>query len=191
MKTVHSLAGAAGVAITIVAAGAVLMPEAPVAAEGAASAMVQPDGTIVMTTQNYQRDWTMLGIFGHLDDNGVKQFNVVYTQPETATAYRETGEFPAGAVIIKELRQGVTAGEGDDKVSSLGVLNGWFTMIKPPKTNAPQGPLWGDGWGWAKFNVDAPNATITKDYKTECIGCHSPVKNTDFIHVEGYPQVRN
>ena len=179
-------------AVAVVAALAVTtLVEAPVADEGAASAMVEPDGTIVMTTQNYARDWTMLGIFARLDDNGVKQFNVVYTQPETVTAYRQTGEFPEGAVIIKELRQGVTAAEGDSEVSSLGVLTGWFALVKPPKTNAPQGPLWGDGWGWAKFDVDAPNATITTNYQTDCVGCHMPVKNTDFIHVEGYPLLRN
>jgi len=165
--------------------------EAPVADEGAASAMVSPDGSIVMTTQNYQQDWTMMGIFARLDENGVKQFNVVYTQPETVTAYRQTGEFPEGAVMIKELRQGVTEAEGDDKVSSLGALKGWFAMIKPPKANAPQGPLWGDGWGWAKFDADAPDATTTRNYQTECVGCHTPVKNTEFIHIEGYPLLRN
>lgn len=165
--------------------------EASVADEGAAAAMVDPDGTIVMTTQNYQRDWTMLGTFIHLDDNGAKQINVVYTQPETVTAYRETGKFPEGAVIIKELRQGITTAEGDTKVSSLGALNGWFTLIKPPTANAPQGPLWGDGWGWAKFDANAPDATTTTNYRTECIGCHTPVKNTDFLHVEGYPLLRD
>ena len=153
--------------------------------------MVGADGSIVMTTANYQRDWTMLGIFARLDSDGVRQFNVVYTQPETVSAYRATGEFPEGAVFIKELRQGVTNAEGDDKVSSLGMLTGWFAMIKPPKTGGPEGPLWGDGWGWAKFDVDAPSATITKNYQTDCIGCHMPVKNTDFIHIEGYPLLRN
>jgi len=187
MKAVYSLAGVTVVAAVVVAATVT----APAADQGAASAMIQPDGSIVMTTQDYRRDWTMLGIFARLDDNGVKQFNVVYTQPETAAAYRRTGAFPPGAVIIKEMRQGVTRAEGDDKVSSLGVLDGWFAMIKPPVTGAPQGPLWGDGWGWAKFDVDAPNATITKNYKTDCVGCHTPVKNTDFIHVEGYPQLRD
>jgi hypothetical protein len=187
MISLPHLSAVAAVAVLAVA----MAVETPVADEGAASAMVSPDGTIEMTTQDYQRDWTMLGIFARLDENGVNQFNVVYTQPETVTAYRETGEFPEGAVIIKELRQGITAAEGGDKVSSLGVLTGWFTLIKPPKSNAPQGPLWGDGWGWAKFNADAPDSTITRSYKTECIACHSPVKNTDFIHVEGYPLLRN
>ncbi|MEJ8571175.1 cytochrome P460 family protein [Microbaculum marinum] len=183
MKALHYLAGLAAVI------GAVSV-DAPAADEGAASAMVKPDGTIVMTTQNYQRDWTMLGTFIHLGGSGAKQINVIYTQPETVTAYRESGEFPEGTVIIKELRDGVTTGEGDDMVSSLGELKGWFAMIKPPETNPPQGPLWGDGWGWAKFNADAPEATITTNYQTDCIGCHIPVQDTDFIHVEGYPLLR-
>ncbi len=183
MRAIYYLAAAAACAV-------LLMAQAGIAGEDAAAEMVKPDGTIVMTTQDYQRDWTVLGTWAHLDDNGVQQFNVVYTQPETVTAYRQTGKFPAGAVLIKELRQGVTTVDGKDKVSSLGALTGWFVLIKPPETGAPQGPLWGDGWGWAKFNANAPDATITKNYRTECIACHAPVKSTDWVHIQGYPAIR-
>lgn len=186
MKALYQLAAVGAVATLLVAAKA----DAPVADEQTAAAMVGPDGSIVMTVADYQRDWTVLGVFAHLGDDGVRQFNVVYTQPESATAYRATGAFPAGTVIVKELREGTTAKEGDDKVSSLGLLTGWFVLIKPPETGGPEGPLWGEGWGWAKFNVDAPSATITTSYKTDCIGCHEPVRSTDFIHIEGYPLLR-
>lgn len=183
MKAFCSLAGGAAVA-------AFFMAQASAADDNAAAAMVKSDGTIVMTTQDYQRDWTVLGTWAHLDQEGVKQFNVVYTQPETVTAYRTTGKFPEGAVLIKELRQGITTVTGKDKVSSLGALTGWFVLIKPSKTNAPQGPLWGDGWGWAKFNANTPDATITTNYRTDCLGCHAPVKSTDWVHVQGYPAIR-
>lgn len=180
MKSRYLLAGIAASAM-IAAAGA------PAADDSAAAAMVKPDGTIVMTTQDYQRDWSLLGTFAHLGTDEVAQFNVVYTQPETVTAYRETGVFPEGAVLIKELRKGVTTNDGGGNVSSLGALTGWFVLIKPSKTDPPRGPLWGDGWGWAKFNVDAPDATITKNYRTDCIECHLPVEDTDWVHVDAYP----
>lgn len=183
MKAFFSVAGGA-------ACAALLVAHAAFAEEGAAAAMVKKDGTIVMTTQDYQRDWAVLGTWAHLDQDGVKQFNVVYTQPETITTYRATGKFPEGTVLIKELRQGVTSKDGDDKVSSLGALTGWFVLIKPSQANPPQGPLWGDGWGWAKFDANAPDATVTKNYRTECIACHAPVKSTDWVHVEGYPAIR-
>lgn len=162
----------------------------PQGGEGAAAEMIKPDGAIVMTNQNYQREWTMLGIWAHLKGEGVEQFNVVYTQPETVASYRETGEFPEGSVLIKELRQAVTAGESGEAVSSLGALTGWFVLIKPPRSGGPQGPLWGDGWGWAKFNANTPDATITENYKTDCIQCHLPVESTDWVHVQGYPAIR-
>lgn len=182
--------GLAAVAVIAIALASQATAQTPVLAEGAAAQMTQTDGSIVMTTEDYQRDWALLGIFAHLGDGGTKQFNVVYTQPETVTAYRESGLFPPGAVLIKELRHGVTKDDGDEKVSSLGELTGWFVLIKPPETGAPQGPLWGDGWGWAKFNVDAPDATITKNYQSDCIACHLPVKDTDWVHVEAYPAIR-
>jgi len=187
MKTALYLSGTA----ILAAAAVILAHAAPVAAEGAANAMVQPDGSIVMTKENYARDWSVLGVFAHLDDAGVKQFNVVYTQPETVIAYQQTGEFPEGAVLIKELRDGVTEGDGDDRTSHLGALKGWFAMIKPPRENGPQGPLWGDGWGWAKFNADAPDATITTNYEQDCLGCHMPVKATDWVHIQAYPMLRD
>ncbi|XWN33467.1 MAG: cytochrome P460 family protein [Devosia sp.] len=180
MKALYVLAGMAAVVVAS-------MAETPASFNGAADAMVKPDGTIVMTRADYQRDWTALGTWAHVGKEGVARFNVVYTQPETVTSYRKTGEFPAGAVLIKELRKGVTKGDGDNEVSSLGALTGWFVMIKPSPTETPEGPLWGEGWGWAKFDVDAPEATITKSYKTDCRQCHVPVKDTDWVHVTGYP----
>jgi len=168
MKPHHLMAGMAASAFIAIAGSTA-------ADDSAAAAMVKPDGTIVMTTEDYQRDWSLLGTFAHLDAEGVKQFNVVYTQPETVSAYRETGVFPPGAVIIKELRKGVTTDDGGGPVSSLGALTGWFVLIKPPKADPPQGPLWGEGWGWAKFAVDAPDATVTRNYRTDCLECHRPV----------------
>jgi len=183
MKTLALCAAVAAVAF-------VTMAQAPAADDSAAgAAMVKPDGTIVMTTQDYQRDWAFLGTFAHPGDDGVKKFNVIYTQPETVSAYRETGEFPEGAVLIKELRGSEIKDNGGGPVASLGELTGWFVMIKPPKEGGPQGPLWGDGWGWAKFDVDAPDATISTDYQKDCIACHLPVKDTDWVHVYAFPSL--
>lgn len=180
MRVIYILAGVAAVVIVSVA-GSIASSNV------AADSMVKPGGTIVMTSADYQRDWTVLGTWAHVGKEGVAQFNVVYTQPEAVTSYRETGTFPAGAVLIKELRNGVTTGGNGNEVSSLGALTGWFVMIKPSLADTPEGPLWGDGWGWAKFDVDAPDATITKNYKTDCLSCHVPVKGTDWVHVDGYP----
>lgn len=182
MRASHLLTATAALALALTAHAA-----RPAADESTAAAMVGPDGSIRMTSADYQRDWSALGTFAHLGADGVTQFNVVYTEPATVTAYRETGAFPPGAVIIKELRKGVTAEDGDSKVSSFGALTGWFVLIKPPATDPPEGPLWGEGWGWAKFDVGAPDATITRNFRTDCLECHRPVEATDWVHVDAYP----
>ena len=51
-------------------------------------------------------------------------------------------------------------------------------------------PNWGDGWGWALFLVDDKSKNVATDYKKGCIGCHIPVKDTDWIHLHGYPVLR-
>ncbi|BCR05371.1 hypothetical protein DESUT3_24400 [Desulfuromonas versatilis] len=60
-------------------------------------------------------------------------------------------------------------------------------MVKDAKGRFPGNPPWGDGWGWALFSADDPATTVTKDYKTECIQCHLPVKENDWVYTYGYP----
>ena len=59
--------------------------------------------------------------------------------------------------------------------------------VKDTEGRFSSNPLWGDGWGWALFNADQPDKTVTKNYKTECLGCHIPARNDDWIYLSGYP----
>jgi Cytochrome P460 len=60
-------------------------------------------------------------------------------------------------------------------------------MIKDTKGRFANNPVWGDGWGWALIKTDSSNRSVTTNYGTECLPCHMPAKNTDWIYVEGYP----
>jgi hypothetical protein len=104
-------------------------------------------------------------------------------------AYRETGAFPDGAVIVKELFAAATEDMTTGRVSHAHEVEGWFVMIKDAKGRFPDHGLWGDGWGWALFYADDPSTTVTEDYEAECIACHIPAEETDWIYVEGYPQL--
>lgn len=66
-------------------------------------------------------------------------------------------------------------------------VEGWFVMVKDTKGRFGSNPLWGDGWGWALFNADRPNIPVTRNYKTECVGCHVPARDDDWIYLSGYP----
>ena len=61
-------------------------------------------------------------------------------------------------------------------------------MIKDSKNRFEKdNPLWGEGWGWALFKPDDTSMNLTKNYKTDCLGCHIPAKNKDWIYTEAYP----
>ncbi len=122
-------------------------------------------------------------------EGGASGFHDVYTEASTLAHYRETGTFPDGATLVKELR----ASEAGDYSTGKGVnhataeLKQWFVMIKDSTGRFSDNPLWGDGWGWALFKPNAESTNAASDYKTDCLGCHVPAQKTDWIYVEAYP----
>lgn len=140
------------------------------------------------------RSWHFLGSWGVATDVkgavGSKGFHNVYTQPETVKAFRKTGKFPDGAVLIKELLEAKTDGMTTGKISYATKTDGWFVMVKDTKGRFKGNPLWGNGWGWALFNADNPRKTSTEGFKFECLPCHVPAKKDDWIYVRAYPDLR-
>lgn len=151
------------------------------------SPYVDAEGTISLP-EGF-RDWAYLGTWSIADDEGMGAagFHVVYTQPETVAAYRKTGRFPDGAVLVKELFETTSGDLTTGHVSWARKATGWFVMIKDANGRFPGHPLWGDGWGWALFQADAPDVAVTKDYKAECLSCHVPARDNDWIYIQGYP----
>ena len=115
----------------------------------------------------------------------------VYTQPETIAAYNKTGEFPDGAVLVKEVREskadrlttGHAAWSTDMKV--------WFVMIKDRQERFDDNDHWGDGWGWALFEAKDPTKNVSAGYDTSCLACHVPAEKNDWVYVYGYPDLKN
>ncbi len=140
------------------------------------------------------RSWHFLGTWGVATDEddqvGSKGFHNVYTQPETVAAFRKSGKFPDGAVLVKELIKATTDTMTTGEISYATETEGWFIMIKDSKGRFKGNPLWGDGWGWALFNADDPAATVTEDYKDDCLPCHQPAKQDDWIYLHGYPVLK-
>lgn len=116
-------------------------------------------------------------------------FHDVYADGNAVDVYRKTGKFPDGAAIVKELRAATsgnyTTGKGVSYANST--IKQWFVMIKDTKGRFPKNGSWGDGWGWALVKNDGTNINTSTDYKKDCTGCHTPVKDKDWIYVEGYP----
>lgn len=140
---------------------------------------------------DYRRDWVQLGIFSVLadaPDEGAKELHIVYTQPESVDAYRRTGTFPDGAVLIKDVFATRTESLTTGTSSYAEALIGRFIMVKDQTdSHAGASPLWGDGWGWAFYEGADTETTVTTDYQADCLGCHEPARDQDLVYVQGYP----
>jgi len=148
---------------------------------------VGESGSIHLPDVDFRAAWTMLGAWSVAGEEGAEGMHVVYTQPETVRHYRETGVFPDGAVLIKELLAAKTEEMTTGTVSHATDPVGWFVMVKSAEPRFPDNALWGDGWGWAYFDPKDRTTTTTEDYDAECKTCHVPAEDTDWIYVRGYP----
>ena len=151
-----------------------------------------PNDATLTVPDDYQTEYVLIGSWSIADEDkaGAAGFHQVYTQPETVRYYRQHGEFPEGAVLVKELRKASTQKLTTGTASFSTDIDGWFVMVKGDNKSTTDDPLWGDGWGWAYFGADDPKTTTTENYRTECIACHLPAKSDDWVYVSGYPILR-
>lgn len=143
---------------------------------------------------SYRDDWILLGSFSILDDEtgrGASQLHVVYAEPATVVAYRQSGRFPDGAVLVKDVFSTTTDDLTTGTVSYADSLLGRFVMVKGAAgRHAGRSPLWGDGWGWAFYEGSETARTTTSDYRQDCLGCHEPARGQDLVYVQGYSALR-
>jgi hypothetical protein len=154
------------------------------------SPYVDDQGSITLP-EVYRIDWACLGSWIVPDEKAPGYgFHNVYTQRGTEAAYQETGRFPDSAILVKEIRKISSADLPTGHASWAGDMNLWFVMIKDTEGRFPGNPNWGNGWGWAMFKADDPMKNVCTDFKKDCIGCHMPAKNTDWVFIQGYPDLR-
>jgi hypothetical protein len=142
--------------------------------------------------ENYRTRYQALGTWAIAADTGrsSKEMHEVYASPGAIDAYRKSGNFPEGTVLVKEVFGTTTAGMTTGTVSHPTTLKGWFVMVRDSGNTRQGNKLWGDGWGWSWFDADKPLKTTSTNYKTDCLGCHVPARSTNWIYVQGYPPLR-
>jgi hypothetical protein len=157
-----------------------------------ADELINASGNLRIPT-DYRTTYQFLGAWGVAAEKpgeGSGQFHNVYASPGTIEAFRKSGQFPDGTVLVKE----VFANKNDQMTTGLishaDKLQGWFMMVKKSTNSHPENKLWGDGWVWSWFDADKPNKTTSTDYKTDCKGCHEPAQSTDWIYSSGYPALK-
>ncbi len=146
---------------------------------------------IIRKPPGYRDLYQALGTFAVVDLNGDTELHYTWASPGTAEAYRKTGKFPDGAVLVKQTfatdHGPMTTGDAHWATQTIV----WFVMIKDDKGRYPGNPLWGDGWGWALYKSDAPDKQVATNYKKDCLGCHVPAQSTDWVYVQGYPVLKS
>jgi Cytochrome P460 len=143
--------------------------------------------------ENYRTRYQSLGSWAIAADSGrsSKEMHQVFASPGAIDAYRKSGRFPEGTVLVKEVFGTSTRGMTTGTVSHAATLKGWFVMVRDSRNTRKGNSLWGDGWGWSWFDADKPLKTTSTNYKTDCRGCHVPAQSTNWIYVDGYPVLRH
>jgi hypothetical protein len=164
----------------------------PPASDGWTKAGVVDASGNLRVPGGYRTSYQTLGSWAVAADDGQgsKELHVVYALPGTIASYRESGRFPDGAVLVKEVFEATTEPMTTGAVSRAGTLKGWFVMVKDDVGRHAGNKLWGDGWGWSWFDAANPSKTTSTDYKADCQPCHVPAQASDWIYVAGYPPLK-
>ena len=139
----------------------------------------------------FRQNWSHLGSW-LVDDAKAPGFGYhdVYTQPDAVKSFQSTGQFPDGAVLIKEIRK-IGSGQMTTGPARWATDNAvWFVMVKDARGRFQGDPNWGEGWGWALFQANDRSRNVSKGYAQSCLGCHAPAKPADGVFVDGYPTLR-
>lgn len=114
------------------------------------------------------------------------EFHNVYIDPASFAAYKQTGKFADGTVILKEL---VSVG-GKSMPSGNGYFQGEFVSLEAMVKDSKRFSEEPGGWAFFRFG-EAPNykATGTRMKTESCNACHSGA-NEDYVFTDTYPVLR-
>jgi Cytochrome P460 len=192
-----------GLALAVAGIAAVLMigfqGNSVLAQSQDSSAVFLPDGKLKLPTGF--RNWVFVG--GPLTPNGLNggeanfpEFHNVYVEARDLDAYKKTGTFPEGTLIVKELTLVLepTFPDGSrTEPSGRGFFNGAFNGIDATVKNSKRFAKT-NGWGFFTFGHHAlPYAASAAEAPvSECAGCHiANVAKTDMTWVQFYPLLRD
>ncbi len=124
---------------------------------------------------------------------GFPELHNVYVEPSVFNHYRETGKWPEGTMMVKEL-QLVQKGTFDDgsrvEVSGRGYfpagVNGLDVSVKDSKRFAAT-----KNWGFFNFGHHAPpyEATAPAAPADACAGCHIAAAHEDMVYINFYKAI--
>lgn len=182
-------------AMTAAAAGLLLF--------GAAFAQERADFTSdgkVKMPEDY-REWIYVGTPltpNALNDGAAPfpEFHNVYVEPKAFKKFSETGEWPDGTQIAKELTtvyQDNNAENGSTaQVSGVGYFQGEFSGLELAVKDSKRFADEPGNWAYFSFGHKAPpyEATAAAFPTEACNSCHEASAQTDFVFTQFYPVIR-
>jgi len=205
--------GGSGVKLMLVAATALALASCGQTQPDSAPADEQAEapGGIVMAQFNEDgsvnqpvgyREWVYIGT--PLTPNALNggaapfpEFHNVYIEPTAYAVYDETGEFPQGTQIVKELvlvRENNNAENGSSsEVSGQGYFQGEFAGLELTVKDAERFPDEPGNWAYFSFGHHAPpyGETAQAFPTASCNACHEASAETDFVFTQFYPVLRS
>ncbi len=115
------------------------------------------------------------------------EFHNVYIHPEDFQTYKETGVFPDGTVLVKEL---ITVGS-TQAASGNGFFMGEFAGLEAAMKDSKRFPQEPGHWAYFSFGHEHPLADSAEAFPTAaCNACHEPNAQQDWVFTQYYPVLR-
>lgn len=171
---------------------ALLITAVAVQAEAAPTAAKYTATGELLMPKNY-RQWVFVGApLTPNDMNDGKaafpEFHHVYIDPASFAAYKKSGVFPAGTVIVKEL-----AGVGaKSSASGKGYFAGEFSGIAAAVKDAKRFAKEPGNWAYFSFAGDGGKAlpSAKPQATAACNACHQQNAAEDWVFTQHYPVLR-
>ncbi len=158
-------------------------------AQKKAAASYDAEGELIRPADH--REWVFVGAYVTPNEMNYGKaafpgFHNVYIDPASFSAYKQTGEFADGTVILKEL---VAVG-GKRMDSGNGYFQGEFMSLEAMVKDRQRFDDEPGGWAFYRFG-EAPNyeSTGTRMKTESCNTCHSGA-NEDYVFTDTYPVLR-
>ena len=193
MKTWIGLAAATSFALTLA------VPLAFGEGDEIVQAQFTSGGEAVLPTG--YRKWVFVGapLTPHALNDGkapFPEYHNVYVEPTAFAHFEETGEWPEGTQIVKELVL-IYQNDNDElgatyEVSGHGYQQGEFAGLELTVKDTKRFADMPGGWAYFSFGHKAPPyAETAAAFPAEsCNACHEANADTDFVFTQFYPVLR-
>ena len=135
----------------------------------------------------YREKFTFLGTYADATKAGqsVDEIHNVYAPTRRlCKAYQRDGKFPDGTVLVKEVCSADTDKLTTGQAHWVKDVKVWFVM--EDSKGRSEWPV-GRWWGWARFKANEPARNVATNFKSDCLPCHVPAKQDDWLYIRGYP----